>query len=65
MITWCYYGERCWAYVFGESNRRTFKIMFLIFIFMGSIINLEVVVNISNIMLLTLVIANILDCISF
>ncbi|YAI81372.1 MAG: alanine:cation symporter family protein, partial [cyanobacterium endosymbiont of Rhopalodia sterrenbergii] len=63
MITWCYYDERCWAYVFGESNRPVFKIIFLIFIFLGSIINLEAVVNFSDIMLLTLAIANILGCI--
>ncbi len=63
MITWCYYGERCWAYVFGEPSRRVFKILFLIFIFLGSIINLGAVVDFSDMMLLTLAIANILGCI--
>ncbi|WP_232509832.1 alanine:cation symporter family protein [cyanobacterium endosymbiont of Epithemia turgida] len=65
IITWCYYVQRCLAYVFGESSRHTFKIMFLIFIFLGSIINLGDVANFSETMLLTLAIANVLDCILF
>ncbi len=62
MITWCYYGEICWSYVLGEPSRIVFKVLFLICIFIGSIVNLGAVVNFSDMMLLTLAIPNLLGC---
>ncbi|MEA5510299.1 alanine/glycine:cation symporter family protein [Crocosphaera sp. UHCC 0190] len=62
MITWCYYGEQCWAYVFGKPSSIVFKILFLGCIFIGSVVNLGSVVNFSDMMLLTLAIPNLLGC---
>ncbi|MEA5533463.1 alanine/glycine:cation symporter family protein [Crocosphaera sp. XPORK-15E] len=62
MITWCYYGEQCWAYVFGKPSSIVFKILFLACIFIGSVVNLGSVVNFSDMMLLTLAIPNLLGC---
>ncbi|ACK66764.1 amino acid carrier protein [Rippkaea orientalis PCC 8801] len=63
MITWCYYGEICWAYVLGEPSRIIFKILFLVCIFIGSVVNLGAVINFSDMMLLLLTIPNLLGCI--
>ena len=63
MITWCYYGEQCWVYIFGKSNSIIFKIVFLFCIFIGSVVNLGAVLDFSDMMLLTLAIPNILGCI--
>jgi AGCS family alanine or glycine:cation symporter len=38
MISWSYYGERCWVYLFGDKSSLIYKILFLIFCFLGSII---------------------------
>ncbi|MDJ0658234.1 MAG: alanine/glycine:cation symporter family protein [Crocosphaera sp.] len=62
MITWCYYGEQCWVYVFGQPSSIIFKIIFLTCIFIGSVVSLGVVVDFSDMMLLTLAIPNLLGC---
>ncbi len=63
MITWCYYGEQCWAYVFGQPSSIVFKLIFLACIFIGSVVSLGVVVDFSDMMLLTLAIPNLLGCV--
>jgi AGCS family alanine or glycine:cation symporter len=62
MITWCYYGEQCWAYVFGQPSSIVFKLFFLFCIFLGSVVSLGAVVDFSDMMLLTLAIPNLLGC---
>ncbi|WP_107667190.1 sodium:alanine symporter family protein [Cyanothece sp. BG0011] len=62
MITWCYYGEQCWAYVFGQPSSIVFKVIFLTCIFIGSVVSLGAVVDFSDMMLLTLAIPNLLGC---
>ena len=62
MITWCYYGEQCWVYVFGQPSSIIFKIIFLTCIFIGSVVSLGAVVDFSDMMLLTLAIPNLLGC---
>ncbi len=62
MITWCYYGEQCWAYVFGQRTSIIFKVIFLACIFIGSVVSLGAVVDFSDMMLLTLAIPNLLGC---
>ena len=37
MISWSYYGERCWAYLFGDNSSLIYKII-PHFTFLGSII---------------------------
>ena len=63
LITWSYYGERCWGYLFGESNAITFKFIFLTFIFIGSVVNLGAVIDFSDIMLLAMAIPNLIGCV--
>ena len=63
MITWCYYGEQCWSYVFGQPSSIVFKLIFLACIFIGSVVSLGAVVDFSDMMLLTLAIPNLLGCI--
>jgi AGCS family alanine or glycine:cation symporter len=63
IITASYYGEQCWAYLCGQQTNFTFKAIFLISIFLGSIINLKTVLNFSDIMLLANSIPNLIGCI--
>lgn len=62
-IAWSYYGERCWAYLLGESSVRIFKLLFLACIFLGSIVNLGAIVDFSDMMLLATAIPNLIGCI--
>lgn len=62
MITWSYYGERCWAFLFGENNTLIYKGIFLVCIFIGSVVNLGAVVNFSDMMLLSMAFPNLIGC---
>ncbi len=35
MISWSYYGERCWVYLFGDGTSMVYRVLFLIFVFLG------------------------------
>ncbi|NEP23852.1 MAG: alanine:cation symporter family protein [Moorea sp. SIO3I6] len=51
MISWSYYGEICWDYLFGSRTLIVYKILFLITIFIGAVANPEAVINFSDSML--------------
>jgi AGCS family alanine or glycine:cation symporter len=63
MITWSYYGERCWAYLFGEQNILIYKGIFLLCIFVGSVVNLGTVIDFSDMMLLAMAVPNLIGCV--
>lgn len=63
MITWSYYGERCWAYLFGERNILVYQGSFLLCIFVGSVVNLGAVIDFSDMMLLAMAVPNLIGCI--
>ena len=60
MISWSYYGERCWEHLFGQRSTILFKLLFLICIVIGSIANLGAVLSFSDIMILCMAFPNIL-----
>ncbi len=63
IIAWSYYGEKAWYYLFQDSNVFIYKGLFLLFIFLGAIANLDLVVDFSDFMLLALSVPNIIGCI--
>lgn len=62
MISWSYYGERCWAYLFGDRTTMVYKVIFVIFVFIGSVVNLGAVLDFSDMMILAMAFPNILGC---
>jgi AGCS family alanine or glycine:cation symporter len=60
MLSWCYYGERAWGYLFGLKTVIIFRIVFVIFVFVGTIISLGAVVDFADAMLLSMALPNIL-----
>ncbi len=58
-----YLGERCWAYLLGEDNIIAFKFIFLFCTFFGAIVNLNAVVDLSDMMLLAMSVPNLIACI--
>lgn len=62
IISWGYYGERAWAYLFGERSLRVFQVIYVVFVFFGAVVNLESVLNLGDIMLLCMAFPNLLGC---
>ncbi len=60
MISWSYYGQQAWMYLFGRSKSMeiTYKILFLIFIIIGASANMSSVWGFSDAMILAMVFPN-------
>ncbi len=62
MISWSYYGLKAWTYMFGEGRTKelTFKLIFCIFVVIGSSMSLGPVIDFSDAMIFSMAIANII-----
>jgi len=62
MLSWSYYGERCWTYLFGTSSRVStiYRVIFLVFVVLGTILDIENVITFSDLMVLGMAFPNIL-----
>lgn len=60
MISWSYYGEQAWMYLFGKSkaSEYSYKGLFLVFIIIGSGASMDAVWGFSDAMILALVFPN-------
>ena len=54
MITWSYYGQQCWGFLFGRSQTKDliFKIIFCVFIIIGASSRMGSVLDFSDMMIL-------------
>ena len=59
-ISWSYYGERCWTELFGSSTSIIYKLLFLTFTFLGSIVTRGNILDFSDLMLLGMAFPNLL-----
>lgn len=60
MISWSYYGERCWTFLFGPRTSIIYKIIFLGFVVLGSIVTAGKVLDFSDLMILSMSLPNLL-----
>jgi len=60
MISWSYYGERCWAYLFGDRSSMVYRILFLVFVFLGAVVSATNVLALSDLLILGMAFPNIL-----
>jgi len=60
MISWSYYGERCWTFLFGASSSNVYRIMFLGFVWIGCLIEPGAVTDFSDLMILSMAFPNII-----
>jgi len=58
MISWSYYGERCWTYMFGERFSMIYKITFLIFIVLATLGSAGNILDFSDLLLLAMALPN-------
>ena len=59
MISWAYYGERAWVYIFGSKTSIIYKLIFLAFIIIATVVDTGTMVDFSSILFLALAIPNI------
>jgi len=60
MISWSYYGERSWKYLFGERSILAYQVVFLAFTFGGVVFrNATVVLDFGDLMILGMAFPNI------
>jgi AGCS family alanine or glycine:cation symporter len=60
MISWSSYGERCWTWMFGDRSSLSYKLLFLVFVYMGSIITSSNILNFGDLMILGMAFPNVL-----
>lgn len=60
MISWSYYGERCWTWLFGDKRSGIYRGLFLVAAFLGSIVTSTNVLAFGDLMILGMAFPNIL-----
>lgn len=60
MISWCYYGERAFGYLFHMKFVVIFRVIFVACVFVGSVTHLGPILDFSDLMILSMAFPNIL-----
>lgn len=62
LITWAYYGQEAWTYLFGKSplTERLYQVIFCVFIVIGSVLTLGAVLSFADAVLFLLALFNII-----
>ncbi len=60
MISWSYYGERCWSHLFGSRASLAYRLIFLVFVVVGAVVTAQNVLDFSDLMILSMAFPNIL-----
>lgn len=61
ILGWCYYGERAVEYLKGHRWVKVYRIVYIVAVFIGSIVNLSVVWNLADCMNALMAIPNLLS----
>jgi len=59
-ISWSYYGERCFVYLFGPKSSLFYKCLFLTFTFLGSIVSPQNILEFSDMLILSMAVPNLI-----
>ncbi len=62
IISWSYYGQKSWNYLFGEGTKRTwtYQLIFCIFIVIGSSMNMTSIIDFTDAMMFGMAVPNII-----
>jgi AGCS family alanine or glycine:cation symporter len=60
MISWSYYGEQCWARLFGVQTILAYKVVFLAFVWMGAVFQAKAVLDFGDMMILGMAFPNLI-----
>ncbi len=62
MISWYYYGDKGWKYLFGSSSIKVYQTMYLSAVVLGAVSSLGNVIDFSDMMILSCAFPNIIGC---
>ena len=60
IISWSYYGERCFSFLFGEKRALIYKLAVLLIIFLGTMATSKDIINFCDLMILSMSLPNLL-----
>lgn len=63
ILGWCYYGERCIEYLSGRRWLKVYRLLYIISVFVGSVVNLGLVWNVADCMNAFMAIPNLISLI--
>jgi AGCS family alanine or glycine:cation symporter len=63
MISWSYYGEQCWVRLFGIGSLRVYQVIFLVFVWLGSVFQAGAVIDFGDMMILGMAFPNLVGAI--
>ncbi|WP_228021664.1 alanine/glycine:cation symporter family protein [Vasconcelosia minhoensis] len=62
IVSWSYYGVQAWIYLFGERSTIVFKFIYITCTFLGTMISLGVLIDLSDYLLLGMAFPNLIGC---
>ena len=65
IVSWTYYGERCFSFVFSEKYALIYKIMVLVVIFCGAVATSTVIMDFCDLMILSMALPNLIGLLAF
>lgn len=60
ILGWCYYGECGVRFLFGEKGIKSYQILYLLFIYLGAVVSLDLVWGISDLLNALMALPNLL-----
>ncbi|MBQ4646835.1 MAG: alanine:cation symporter family protein [Candidatus Gastranaerophilales bacterium] len=62
LISWAYYGQKAWTFMFGEGKKRVlaFNLIYCVFIVIGSVMNVKSIIDITDAMMIAMCIPNVI-----
>ena len=60
MISWSYYGERSWTYLFGEKYTLMYKLIFVSFTVIASLTSASALLDFSDLLILSMALPNLI-----
>jgi AGCS family alanine or glycine:cation symporter len=60
MISWSYYGERSWTYLFGEKYTLLYKLIFVSFTVIASVTSASTLLEFSDLLILAMALPNLI-----
>ncbi len=60
MISWSYYGERSWTYLFGEKYTLLYKLIFISFTVAATVTSASAILDFSDLLILAMALPNLI-----
>ena len=62
LISWAYYGQKAWTFLLGEGKKKvlTFNLIYCLFIVIGSALNVQSIIDITDAMMMSMCVPNII-----